>query len=171
MLRLLAIAVSNNISCLCPKSSSRNVGILPPYVTPKICFRRMHFLFQQRDRAISTPQFQDCFPPSCPQFNSISASLLLRFGSFFTLFHSSLLVSSSTNTQLQLCCAGKSPLLLVSLNRSSKHSPTRYQSKLAKRPILTASITSAVRSSPFPLFPGPAPDPCYNSFYSAAVMF
>lgn len=104
----------------------------PPYVTPQICLRRMHFLFEQRDRAISTPQFQDCSPPSCPQFNSISASLLLRFCSLFVLFHSSLLVLSSTTTQLQLCCAGKSPLLLTSLNRSSKQLPNQVPIQVGK---------------------------------------
>ncbi|KAJ9485176.1 hypothetical protein VN97_g8180 [Penicillium thymicola] len=63
--------------------------ILPPYVTPQICFRRMHFLFEQRDRAISTPQFQDCSSPSYPQFNSISASLLSVF--VHSLYYSILL--------------------------------------------------------------------------------
>lgn len=148
MLRSLAIAVLHNIMSFYKKIESSLWLLFYPLRHSKTCIGRMHFLFRQRDSAISTPQFQDR-SPSCPQFNSISASLLYFF--IHTL-HSSLLVSSLIATQSQLCCAGKSPLLLSSSNRSSKSSSTRYQSKLAKRPILTASVTSAVRSSPF-LFP------------------
>lgn len=90
-------------------------------------------------------------PPSCPQsivFERLPSAffcLSVAF-SFLSLFHYSL-ASSVIFVQLPSCCAGKSPLLLTSLNRSSKVQ-SRYQSKLAKKPILTASITSAVRYIP-----------------------
>ena len=141
MLRSLAIEVSSSMLYFYAKSNSCDVVISPPTSLKKLMKADAIPIWAARQGSIDS-----AISRLFPELSAVQASLLCIF---VHSLHSSLLVLSLIPPQLQLCCAGTSSLLrLISLHLSSKQS-TRYQSKLAKRPILTASITSAVRSPRF----------------------